>query len=90
MELIKSTVKVSMCAHCPFVTAQGRYYCVRAARNVIVPERAPEWCPLTGQELTIMLDDSNEYIAAQNERWLRQLTRDVTEFMEGWNDEEHT
>lgn len=58
-------VEVSRCDHCPFATAQGRYYCVLAARNCIVPEIIPAWCPLLKyKSYTVALDSKIAQVEA--------------------------
>lgn len=47
---------VNRCDHCPFSTAQGKYYCVLAARVCIVPEIVPTWCPLLERKMIVSLD----------------------------------
>ena len=48
--------KVNMCSHCPFATAQGKYYCVLSARTIPDEYSIPSWCQLRKGSLLIELD----------------------------------
>jgi hypothetical protein len=75
--------EVNMCSHCPFSTAEGKYYCVLSARTIPDEYSVPSWCQLNTKDILVTLRDNSI-----NETILGSIVNEIENIFgnEGWYD----